>query len=334
MTSWPASAAIHECCPIVVNACSGLVRPDTACSTCPVTVHLTRDLVASGLNREAIAKASRRGDLSRVRRGAYADAPGSDGRHKHVLLVQGTWPLLGDTSVLSHVSAAVLHGLPAWPDILDRVTITRSEGGHGARRTHLHVRLAAIRPREIVEIDGMLVTSLERTATDVARVLSYERAVCVLDAALRLGADKALMADLVEAAHGRWGNATARAALAFADPRAESVGESVSRVRMAQVGLPSPTLQFEVFDHLGRWVARSDFGWLDRGVVGEFDGRVKYEGPSDDVAAVVMAEKRREQAIRDAGWWIVRWGMSDLAKPDLFRRRILQAFASAPKGGS
>ena len=272
----------------------------------------------------------RQGVLLRVRRGAYSDQSEAEARAAHRQLIEGTWPLLGANAVLSHGSAAALHGLPLWGSLLRTVSVTRPSGGHGAKRPYLHVWHAPLAAAEVTTKDGFRLTSLERTALDAARLLRFDQAVAVLDAALHLKADPGLLERMLRDAAGRKGVRTARAALAFADKRAESVGESISRVRMADVGLPAPDLQFEVFDHLGLWVARTDFCWRDRRVVGEFDGLVKYIGTKRDVADAVMAEKRREQAIRDAGWWVVRWGWQDLDDRAAFRRRILQAFASAP----
>lgn len=76
-------------------------------------------------------------------------------------------------------------------------------------------------------------------------------------------------------AHPRPGRA--RQAIAFADARTESVGESRSRVAMHEAGLPAPDFQIEVRSGVtGAQVARSDFGWHERRTVGEFDGFVKY----------------------------------------------------------
>jgi hypothetical protein len=86
------------------------------------------------------------------------------------------------------------------------------------------------------------------------------------------------MADILAVAARRHGVVTARAALEFADGRSKSVGESVSRVRMADAGLPMPQLQLNVFDGLGGWLARPDFCWEELGVLGEFDGQIKYRG--------------------------------------------------------
>ena len=74
---------------------------------------------------------------------------------------------------------------------------------------------------------------------------------------------------------------------AFADGRAESVGETRSRVAIQRAGLPPPVLQYAVIG------TRTDFCWTDRRTVGEFDGKVKYsrrhlragETPGDAVFA-------------------------------------------------
>jgi hypothetical protein len=98
--------------------------------------------------------------------------------------------------------------------------------------------------------------------------------------------------------------------LEFADARAESVGESVSRVTMAELGLPAPVLQHRFFDADG-FIGTVDFWWPELGVIGEFDGRVKYFDPRmsrGDPAAVVYREKYREDRLRGLGPRVVRWG--------------------------
>ncbi len=286
----------------------------------------TSRLVSEGLQpKELVGRGSDSG-LVRIRHGAYAKALADDPEGRHRQLIAATWPLLGGQAVLSHGSAALLHGLPVWNSLLEQVGTTRPVGGHGRRGRNLHVRLAELADSEVTEVDGFACTSLERTAIDMARLVSYERAVAVLDAAVRLGADPEMLGEIAARAKGRRGAGTASRALEFADGRAESVGESISRVRIVQVGLPVPDLQFNVFDRNGIWVARSDFCWREKNVVGEFDGRVKYRGGAEEVATAVMREKAREQAIRDAGWWVVRWDWSDLADGNALRRRIETAF--------
>lgn len=292
-----------------------------------MTIRLTRDFTAAGLSSAQLKALCGAGALARVRRGAYSEQTETEARAVHRQLITATWPLLSSNPVLSHGSAAALQNLPLWGSMLDRVSITRPSGGHGVRRRYLHVWLVPLEPSQITILDGFRVTILERTAFDVARGLDYERAVAVLDAALHGGARREVIEDIVKENPGRLGVRTARAALTFADGRAESVGESISRIRMSQVGIPAPELQFEVFDHNGVFLGRTDFAWPGAGVVGEFDGKVKYVGTPGDVATTVMNEKRREQAIRDLGWVLVRWGWADLSDPETFRDRILKALA-------
>jgi hypothetical protein len=117
--------------------------------------------------------------------------------------------------------------------------------------------------------------------------------------------------------------------VAFADGRSESAGESHSRVVLHRIGLPPSTLQLEVLDPSGRLVGRCDFGWEEQRTLGEFDGLVKYGRllkPGQTVADVVYAEKLREDALRDEGWQMVRWGSADLRREQVVAVRLQRAF--------
>ncbi|MFZ2165823.1 MAG: hypothetical protein WAV45_10195 [Propionibacteriaceae bacterium] len=179
-------------------------------------------------------------------------------------------------------------------------------------------------------IEGMRVTTLARTAVDLARCNEFERAVAVMDAALHQGLPKDDLMELVSKAPRRYGIVCARRAAAFSDPLSESVGESRSRVVFDRWGLPKPKLQFPLFSPGGVFIARSDFGWPEFRVLGEFDGLIKYGGTLKSGESGVEAfakEKQREEAIRDAGWIIVRWMWDDLARPAQLAQRLNSAFA-------
>jgi hypothetical protein len=71
-------------------------------------------------------------------------------------------------------------------------------------------------------------------------------------------------------------------------------------------------------------------------VVGEFDGLIKYGAllrAGDDPSRAVIREKLREDAIRDAGWRVVRWVWSELDPFDAvaarIRRRLERSSASS-----
>lgn len=135
---------------------------------------------------------------------------------------------------------------------------------------------APLPAEEVIDVDGLRVTSLARTAADLARTAEFTWAVVAADQALRRGVRTEELLAGVDAGPKRKGNAALRAVAAFADGRSGSVAESVSRVTMERAGLPKPVLQFAVTGAEG-WKGCSDFGRPEHGMVGEMDGEAKYK---------------------------------------------------------
>ncbi|HZA72196.1 MAG TPA: hypothetical protein VE476_04725 [Propionibacteriaceae bacterium] len=291
---------------------------------------LTQTLRTRGLNTDDIARLTRIGELARVRRGAYAYA--QDGEQTpemhHRRLVLATAPQLLDGSVVSHGSAAVLHGLPVWRTAIEKVHATCSRSGHGKRRSVVHVHGAPLPASDLTVVDGIVVTALARTVLDLGRTRPMEQAVAAGDAALRLGLSPAAL-HLGLLGMERWpGVRAARRTIDFLDGASESVGESVSRVRMHLDGLPTPELQQEILGPDGQVIARVDFLWRKQRVVGEFDGKMKYGRllrPGQTVSDVVFDEKVREDRIRDEDHRVVRWIWPDLRQRWVLRDRVLRA---------
>lgn len=281
-------------------------------------------MLARGLTRTEIAALVRSRQLVRLRRGAFV-APGrpQSPESRHHELIAATLPCLATESVLSHASAAVLHELPVPPAALTGVHITRPAKGRITKHTHRHEGF--LPSGSVAQVKGYAVTSLARTASDLARWLPYADAVAVLDAALRRGLDRDELQEQVQAAARRPGNERARRAMAFADPLAESPGESRSRVRLAELGLPTPALQQEFRNGHGEVDARVDFDWADFGACGEYDGKTKYGRllrPGQSVEDVVMSEKKREGVLRGHGRWTIRWSEDELKDPKQIYRLI------------
>ena len=295
----------------------------------PTVLRLRRDLLGAGYSDDELARLTRQGELSRLRRGAYVDGalPGG-AAERHRLLVQATVAALRRHAVVSHQSAAVLWRMPLWAAPLGRVHITRNPPALQDRSTRLRCHVARLRPDEITEVDGIPVTTPIRTALDLARSLPVEPAVVALDAALRLGLvlPDDLRARLFDIS-GTPGSRAAARAVGLADGRSESVGESRSRVVLHQQGLAPSSLQHEI--HVdGRLVARTDFAWQERRLVGEFDGRIKYGRllrPGQNPGDAVFEEKRREDRIREADWGVVRWCWDELSTPSALCSRIRRA---------
>ena len=295
---------------------------------------LTRSTMAArGLTDADLARSLLRGDLERVRRGAYA-RPVPEERtleEQHLLVLRATLPLLDPGTVLSHGSAAVVQRLPVWPEAVDRVHVTRPRQGGGRRRTAVYRHSSPLGPGEVARVDGWNVTTLARTVVDLARTRPLEQAVAAVDAALSRGVSADELAVAVAGA-ARWpGAAAARRAVALGDGRAESAGESVSRVLLVDLGVPEFQPQLPVV-HEGSVVARVDFGWAGQRVVAEFDGKVKYGRllkSGQDVSDVLFREKQREDMLRDLGWEVVRWVWADLNHPEVIAERLRRAFLRA-----
>jgi hypothetical protein len=63
-----------------------------------------------------------------------------------------------------------------------------------------------------------------------------------------------------------------------------------------------------------RWFVPS-WIWKEQRTIGEFDGKIKYGRllkPGQSIEEVLFEEKRREDALRDLGWQIVRWLWADI----------------------
>ena len=191
-------------------------------------VRLSKDLAEQGYSYAEMARMTRDAELVRVRRGAYAppDESALDPRVAHLRLLEATVGQSSGESVVSHASAAVLHGLPIGHDQLGRVHLTRDRPGHGKVRRYVQVHGLSLADGDIVEVNGFRVTSLARTVVDVACALRPLLAVPVGDAALRAGLRRSDLHAYLEPIRPRYGIAQARRTAALPDPRSESPGES------------------------------------------------------------------------------------------------------------
>jgi hypothetical protein len=284
-------------------------------------VHLLRraDAVADGYSDAELARRVRRGALLRLQRGTYVTEPSSlpdEATARHCLSIAATVAELRVPAVVSHVSAAALHGLPLWDVRLSRIHILRTPPASGASNARLHLHVARADEEDLTAVDGLAVTSVSRTVVDVARVEPFEAGVVVADAALhlRLTSPAALRQCLARMGAVPGVRAAARV-LDFAYGLSESVGESRSRVVLHRLGLPRPDLQVRVLRGDGSQIARCDFAWESRRTVGEFDGRIKYGRllrPGQEPGDAVFEEKRREDEIREHAWEVARWTWGDL----------------------
>jgi hypothetical protein len=283
--------------------------------------------LASDLRRSGIEPS--RGPWHHVRRGVWIDATvwgGLDPTQRHAAFTHATALLrrLDEPLVCAVESAAAVWGLPRiepWPRHVRHLVTGRHVRGSSLLRPHLGAQA------DPVEVHGLFVTPVARTVVDLARCGSLVTAVAAADHALRhrlCSRDDLTdeVARLRPRAHGR-----IRAALTrdLADPLSMSPGESLSRVNMFRLNLPRPTLQHSVCDEHGQ-ISVVDFWW--QGVVGEFDGRSKYDVPDGSdpkqAAEVLWREKQREDRLRRQAT-VARWVYRDAIRPELMARILAAA---------
>lgn len=277
-----------------------------------------------------------RGRLQRVSRGLYyPSALWKNLREdqRYLVRVRGAAHARRGQAVLCHHSAAVLWGLPmlaGWPTEV-HLLIERAAGGRsdpGVRRHALGV------DRDVSTIDGLLVTTIERTVIDLAATLDLKSAVALVDRALyqdRFRRTPALTTeDLLLAALQRMlpfrGSRRARAIIQFGTHLSGSPAESASRVNIALSGFPEPELQ-HLFLVDGKEY-ETDFYWLEIDGVGECDGRDKYFNPEylagRSPEQVQYDEKLREDGIRRQVRGFTRWPASVGMSQYPLRRRLLE----------
>jgi hypothetical protein len=228
---------------------------------------------------------------------------------------------MGGEVVISHQSATLLYGLPSWGQNHEMVHLTRAAGRARSDRS-VQIHRSPLGPDDSCELDGLRLTVPARSIVETTCTSSYEVGVVLADAALRHGlvTKEQLVGTAKRFAH--WpGSPAARASAEFADGASESVGESRLRVLLANEGLPPPQLQVEIRDAGGLLIGRVDFLLLDRLIL-EFDGAQKYESARD-----LVAEKWREDRLRELGYSFVRIGWADLDRPGEIGRRLRQSLA-------
>jgi hypothetical protein len=155
----------------------------------------------------------------------------------------------------------------------------------------------------------VLVTSVGRTVVDLARTLPFAEGVAVADSALRAKQATPGELDAVAARCVRWpGIQRARRVVRFADERAESVLESISRAVFHEHGLPPPELQVWVGDE-DEIIGRVDFLWRQHRTIAEADGAIKYTQP-----ARALAQLNRDARLREAGFQVVHFTWPEIIR--------------------
>jgi hypothetical protein len=260
-----------------------------------------------GLTSTQITQLVRVGSIVVVRRGVFADAELwhslDEDRGQPRLRTRAAIATMHRGFVVSHDSSAHEHELELLTPPQPFVHITRPGSTAAWTRAGVKHHLAGFNRHQVILVNGLEVMDLARTAVDIARELGRPYGEIACDAAMRAGATRAEL----EAAVARmayWpGVRRVHPAIAFADPRAANLAETLGRLFVEELGLHIDDLQFpvQVGDAI-RWgdirVGRHLF---------EVDGHHKLRAPEDGGFAsappheVVWAEKKRDRDLAREG---------------------------------
>ena len=208
--------------------------------------------------------------------------------------------------------------------------LSRENGGTLPRRRGIAGHRLKVRGGDLVEIDGLRLTSVARTWVDLGSVLPIDDLVVAGDAivsehARHVGPPKVAMVPLgelrafVDGAHSIHGVQKARLALDLLRVGVDSPPESKLRLLLDDASLPEFTPNCRVDDLLNRPV------WTDLGCP-RFRTCLEYDGVHHLTPEQQALDSYRDQRVTDAGWRQVKINSIDMSHgPDWVASRVRQA---------
>ena len=251
-----------------------------------------------GLHVKVVDKRVAAGRLHRVHQGVYSVGYRLRGRRSHLIAAALA---CGPEAVLSHRSAAYLHGI--LDDSRNRVDVIapnrrgRCPSGIAAHRDGTLARI------DRVVIDGVPCTSLARTLLDIAAseptpTLRY----AVNQAEVEGVFDLTDIVDLLKRSKGRRGVARLRLAIENHDPLEQETRRELEKKLLRlfkRANLRPPEVNGHlVIDDISMM---PDFMWREARLIVEADSR-RVHG----TVAAFEKDRERDQRLATAGWTVIR----------------------------
>ena len=269
-----------------------------------------RQLLASGVGPSLIEGRLANRRLIRVFPGVYSLGTGALGR-------EGRWMAsvlgAGEGALLSHRSAAYLHGLLAPGSGAIEVLRKNSEAHSkrsrptaGAAGFSMVVRSTTRLPTgDVAEVSGIPVTSVARTLLDLAAVSDLRRTKSALIEAERLRAvSRSDLEETIERGRGWHGVKRLRRALNELDPtEAETRSDlEVEMLRLCrEYRIPRPAVNVAVGDFV------VDFLWREARLIAEVDG-FEFHGSR----TMFRRDRRRDVDLQLLGYRVSRFSHRDV----------------------
>ncbi len=322
---------------------------------------LPSDLELAGQDSRLLTRLCNNGRYFRVRRSVYTEAVewhALDEFAQYGLRAAAFTLTTKAPPVFCSSTAALLWGLWITGTQTNLHVVTEQAGG-GRSRGDITRHLGRL-DEAVVRCGPLLLTDKLTTTLELITALKFEQAVAVCDSSLHLPrypkrgniflpADvpagdhdpvwnlnepqgpPLLKSDLLTAAESlpsRSAFNRAVAVIEFASGLSGSAGESLSRVRMAQLGFVAPELQHPFTLRDGR-EAYVDFWFEKQRKAGEFDGRAKYLrqdwAGGKSLEERILDEKNREDQIRAQSAGFFRWTWREMMDLRGFERLLRQA---------
>jgi hypothetical protein len=259
------------------------------------------DCRALGIPRRRVAAAVRNGVLVRLFRNAYVIARPEmtveERAYAASLVISGH-------AVICDRTAAWIWGVDCFRwrelDVAPPLESFTTRGHRASARADIRSGQRDLGPNDFVTVSGVRVTTPLRTALDLGCRLSRRDALAAIDALMR--AQRLTTRQLVAALPGfagRRGVVQLRELVALADGRAESQGESWTRIELHDHGLPRPELQWWVTIE-GVPTFRLDLAYPHARIAIEYDGEAFHSSPADK-----RADSERRAWLERHGWVVI-----------------------------
>jgi hypothetical protein len=280
-----------------------------------------RQLIAAGLSGPQIRRRRRSGRLlPTAARAVYrvAGAPTGWMQDAWVAILAGP-----PGTVISHTSAAALHGLGD-PPAIPHVTVPRTASGRIAGAVVHHGSLVSA---DRCIVDGLAATRVDRTIVDCAAVLDHDDLDKLVDAAIGRGRTR------TEPIRRAWdragpvegGRLLTEALAPYAGGAPPGSVKAAHALRLFRRWcLPAPECEYVVRDGQGRSVGRIDFVWRPWRFGLEYDGDEFHPPRRWD------ADDRRQEAIELLGIRLERADRFDLRPSSTRLRELLTKILGEP----
>ncbi|KIS28994.1 hypothetical protein TV39_02455 [Arthrobacter sp. SPG23] len=290
--------------------------------------------VAEAARAGVSPKRLRHGSLTRLGKGIRAESPTAE-----LPLCIRVRPFIevNERCAASHLTAAELLVLPRRQQkgSQDMFHVIRPEGEAHLNRPHVIVHRMKLFSDEVTTVDGISVTTPERTWLDMAEMLSVDELVTMGDSCVRIpraafeDRDTPLcsVADLqrmIDRHKGKRGLRRAKEAIKLIRVGSDSPQETLLRLAVVRAGLPEPELNVPIIGDDGRHHHEPDLSYP------KYKVGIEYEGEHHGEEGQVVRDIARSERYVALGWTEVRISnrhMVNKAKPAVskIRTALVQA---------